>query len=68
MAVGEAAVMAPIDYTRLVFAVIIGYLLFGEIPNGMTMAGATIVIVSTVYITLRESQLGKPKLPGQREE
>ena len=57
--------MAPIDYTRLVFAVILGYALFGEIPNAMTMAGAGVVIASTVYITLREAQLGKREAPAR---
>lgn len=65
MAQGDAAVMAPIDYTRLVFAVILGYALFGEIPNAMTMAGAGVVIASTVYITLREAQLGKREAPAR---
>jgi drug/metabolite transporter (DMT)-like permease len=65
MAEGDAAVMAPIDYTRLVFAVILGYALFGDIPNAMTMAGAGVVIASTVYITLREAQLGKREAPAR---
>jgi drug/metabolite transporter (DMT)-like permease len=65
MAEGDAAVMAPIDYTRLVFAVILGYALFGDIPNSMTMAGAGVVIASTVYITLREAQLGKREAPAR---
>jgi drug/metabolite transporter (DMT)-like permease len=63
MAEGDAAVMAPIDYTRLVFALILGYLWFGETPNAVTMAGAGVVIASTVYITWRESQLGKREAP-----
>ena len=37
MAEGHAAVMAPVDYTRLIFAVILGYLLFGDVPNPLTM-------------------------------
>jgi drug/metabolite transporter (DMT)-like permease len=61
MSEGDAAAMAPIDYTRLVFAVILGYALFNDIPNTMTMLGAGIVIASTLYITLREARLGKPK-------
>jgi len=68
MSEGDAAVMAPIDYTRLVFAVILGYLLFQEIPNRMTLLGASVIITSTVYITWREAQLGKPKLTPQRED
>src|SRR4026209_71754 len=56
MSEGDAAAMAPIDYTRLVFAVILGYALFSDIPNTMTMLGAGIVMASTIYITLRESR------------
>ena len=66
MAEGDAAAMAPIDYTRLVFAVILGYVLFHDIPNAMTMLGAGIVMASTIYITLRESRLGAPKPPQER--
>jgi drug/metabolite transporter (DMT)-like permease len=68
MTEGDAAVMAPIDYVRLVFAVILGYTLFGDIPNTTAMAGAGIVIASTIYITLREARLGKPKPVPSREE
>jgi drug/metabolite transporter (DMT)-like permease len=67
MASGDAAVMAPIDYTRLVFAVILGYLLFGDVPNALTLIGAAIIVISTVYITFREAQLGKQK-PRELEE
>lgn len=68
MAEGDAMVMAPIDYTRLVFAIAIGYLGFGEIPNMPTLAGAGIVIASTLYITVRESRLGVPQaLPARTE-
>jgi drug/metabolite transporter (DMT)-like permease len=63
MSEGDAAAMAPIDYTRLVFAVIFGYALFSDIPNTMTMLGAGIVMASTIYLTLRESRLGKPTPP-----
>jgi drug/metabolite transporter (DMT)-like permease len=68
MSEGDAAAMAPIDYTRLVFAVILGYALFSDIPNTMTMLGAGIVMASTIYITLRESRLGAPKQPAERVE
>jgi drug/metabolite transporter (DMT)-like permease len=58
MAEGDAAVMAPLDYTRLLFAILFGYLWFGEVPNLLTLTGAGIIIVSTLYITVRESRLG----------
>jgi drug/metabolite transporter (DMT)-like permease len=56
---GEAAVMAPIDYTRLVFAVIIGFVLFHEVPRAATVIGAVIVVGSTLFISWREYQLAK---------
>lgn len=56
---GDAAAMAPIDYTRLVFAVGAGFVLFGELPGAWTMAGAAIVVGSTLYITWREQQLAR---------
>ncbi len=60
MSLGDAAAMAPIDYTRLIFALAIGFVLFHEIPNPTTMLGALIVIASTLIITLRELRQAKP--------
>jgi drug/metabolite transporter (DMT)-like permease len=59
MEAGEAAVMAPIDYTRLVFAVGAGFLLFNEIPKPATLIGAAIVVASTLFISWREHQLAQ---------
>ena len=68
MSEGDAAVMAPVDYTRLIFAIIFGFLLFSDIPNAQTLIGAGIIIASTLYITLRESRLGVPKTPPARTD
>lgn len=59
MQAGEAAVMAPIDYTRLVFAMAAGFLLFHEVPRGATLIGAGVVVASTLFISLREHQLSR---------
>ncbi len=56
---GDAAAMAPIDYTRLVFSAAAGFLLFQEIPTAWTMAGAGVVVASTLFITWREQQLAR---------
>ena len=56
MQIGDAAAMAPIDYTRLVFAAVAGFILFSEVPGVWTLAGAAIVVVSTLYITWREQR------------
>jgi drug/metabolite transporter (DMT)-like permease len=67
MSLGDAAAMAPIDYTRLVFAILFGLVMFNEIPNGTVMLGALIVLGSTLVITLRELHF-KQKPPPIRSE
>lgn len=64
MSQGDAAVMAPLDYTRLIFAVVFGYAWFGDVPNALTMTGAGVVIGATLYITWREAQLGHRAAPS----
>jgi len=68
MSQGDAGTMAPVDYTRLVFAIILGYALFGDVPDALTMLGALVVIGSTLYITIRESRLGVPKTTPERAD
>jgi drug/metabolite transporter (DMT)-like permease len=60
MAVGEAAALAPIDYSRLVLSIAAGLLFFGEVPDGVTIAGAAIIVISTLYITFREARRRAP--------
>lgn len=50
------AVVAPFDYTQLVWACIIGYLVWDEIPRTATVAGAVVVAASGVYILFRETR------------
>lgn len=65
---GDAAAMAPIDYTRLVFSAGAGFLLFSEIPSVWTIAGAGVVVASTLFITIREQQLARSaKLSALRD-
>ncbi|MCK7614727.1 DMT family transporter [Roseibium sediminicola] len=52
-----AAVVAPFDYTALIWATLLGYLLWGEIPDLATYLGAAIIIASGIYIVLRERKL-----------
>lgn len=56
MSIGDAAAMAPIDYIRLVFTVIVGFTLFHEVPTAWTVAGAGVVVASTLFITWREAR------------
>ena len=59
MQIGDAGAMAPIDYSRLVFTAATGFFIFQEIPTAATIAGAVIVVASTLFITFREQQLAK---------
>lgn len=60
---GDAAAMAPIDYTRLVFATAIGFLIFHEVPGLLTLAGAAIVVASALVITWREHLIARRDPP-----
>lgn len=51
---GEVSVVAPFRYTRLVFAIVIGALVFGEWPDGLTYLGAGLIIASGLYSFARE--------------
>lgn len=53
-----ASVIAPFDYTAMLWAFILGYVLFGEIPGAWVMIGAAIVIGSGLFVIWREHRLG----------
>ncbi len=54
-----ASVLSPFVYTQLIWVVILGYLVFGHVPTGWTMAGASIVVGSGLYLLYRERKLGR---------
>jgi drug/metabolite transporter (DMT)-like permease len=53
-----ASVLAPFAYTSMIWAVAIGYLWFGEIPEAIVLAGAAIVIGAGLFVIWREHRLG----------
>ena len=56
MSIGDAGAMAPVDYTRLVFSALAGFVLFHETPGIWTWVGAAVVVSSTLFITWREQR------------
>jgi len=54
-----ASVLAPYVYTQLIWVIIFGYLVFGQVPNNWTIAGAAIVIASGLYLLNRERKMGR---------
>jgi drug/metabolite transporter (DMT)-like permease len=57
----EATVVFPVDYTRLVWASLIGYVAFSEVPDVWTWVGGTIIFASTTYIAYREAALRRTR-------
>jgi drug/metabolite transporter (DMT)-like permease len=57
---GEAVVVAPMQYSQILWAVLYGAFFFSELPDIWTLIGASVVIASGVYILLRESRADVP--------
>ena len=63
----EVSLTTPLKYLSLVFAIIFGFYLFNEIPTIYTLTGASLIVVSSAIIFVREHQLKKPiTLPRQQ--
>ncbi|WP_421708328.1 DMT family transporter [Algihabitans sp.] len=58
---GEASFVAPFDYSKILFAMAFGFLFFAEVPGSWTLAGAAVIVASTLYIARRETKLGTRK-------
>lgn len=58
MRVGEVSFVTPFRYARLLFALIIGVVIFGESPDTLTLVGATIIVASGIYTVWRERRIG----------
>lgn len=59
MRIGEASAVTPFRYTRLVFSILAGVIVFGERPDAMTLLGASLIIGSGLYSFLRERRLAR---------
>ena len=58
-----ASVVAPFDYTSMLWALLLGYWLFGELPAPLVYVGATIVAGAGLFVIWRERQLGLQRPP-----
>ncbi len=65
---GETHVVMPIDFTKLVWAAILGFLWFGEIPTAFTWLGGAMIFASTMYIAWREHQLRRAQKAAEAED
>lgn len=62
----DASALMPYDFTKLIWASLLGFMIFGQLPSWWTLAGGSIVFASTVYITYRESRVrsARPRPQG----
>ena len=62
----EAVIVAPMQYSQILWATGYGFVLFDETPDRYTALGAAIIIGSGIYIVFRESRLGSSRTPVLR--
>ncbi|MBL4928400.1 DMT family transporter [Fuscibacter oryzae] len=59
MRVGDIGLIAPFRYTSLLWAILFGWLLFGALPDNITLIGSAIVVATGLYSLLRERMLSR---------
>lgn len=65
MSVGDASFLSPMDYLRLPMAALADWLAFKMFPGPFVWLGASVIIISTLYITVRERLTSRSKDPAQ---
>ena len=63
---GEVTAIGPFEYTQLLWAGALGYLLFSELPGAWSWAGAAVIVGSTLYMARREAQLARAQQAARR--
>jgi drug/metabolite transporter (DMT)-like permease len=61
------SVVAPFGYTSMVWALVLGYLVFGEVPVPLVFLGAAIVAAAGLFVIFRERRLGLHRPPAPTE-
>jgi len=59
-----SATLAPVQYLEIPFATFAGWLVFGDLPNGLASLGIAITIAAGLYIVWRERQRARPPIPA----
>ena len=54
LSLAPASIIAPLQYLEIVSATALGYLIFSDLPDGLTFAGIAIIVASGLYIFTRE--------------
>lgn len=57
--IADSSVVLPVDFTKLIWAAFLGFVLFDELPGLFTWLGGVMIFASTTYIAVRESRAKK---------
>ncbi len=62
----DASLIAPFEYTTILWATLLGYAMFGDVPSPSVALGAGIVVAAGIFVILRERQLGLERRRARR--
>lgn len=60
----ETTMLMPFEFTRLIWAALLGLVIFNELPDAWAMVGGIIILSATTYIAYRESRADKARADG----
>ncbi|MFN4011281.1 MAG: DMT family transporter [Pannonibacter sp.] len=66
MRIGDISLVSPFRYSIIVWAILIGYFVWGDVPDALTLLGTAIVVATGIYTVLRErrvAQLARSEQP-----
>ena len=52
--VGDVTAVVPVDFMRLIWAVLVGFMIFSEVPALWTLLGGSLIFASTIYLSITE--------------
>jgi len=66
LSLGDATALVPLDYVRIVYAALIGFVFFGELPGPWSFAGMALIIGSSLYLVAGERKRARNRAAGGR--
>ncbi|MFN4088451.1 MAG: DMT family transporter [Alphaproteobacteria bacterium] len=64
----DATAVLPLDFLRLIWATLVGWLIFSELPDLWAWIGGTVIFASATYIAYRESKVAREKRRNEERE